>query len=192
LFQKAVSMWRKRVPAYFYLSQDGSLPVPPPLGHKDTKEDLTRYWYGQTVFVDGLAQETCRDFGHTFYGLAAMINAAEIARHQGIDLYGEEAKRITTAMEFHAAFVLGKPIPQWLGGGRLNIRAGSTWEIAYNHYHNRLGMKLPETEKLILSRARPTGASHHIIWETLTHASLGSKGLPAIKRKQDPLLNDVE
>ena len=50
-----------------------------------------------------------------------MINTAETARQQGIDLYGEEAKRITTAMEFHAALVLGKPAPPWLGGGQLKI-----------------------------------------------------------------------
>ena len=192
LFQKGISMWRKRVPAYFYLTQDGELPVPPPLGNKDTKEALIKYWHGQTTFVDGLAQETCRDFGHTFYGLAAMVNAAETARQQGIDLYGEEAQRITTAMEFHAAFVLGKPVPPWLGGGRLKISAGSTWEIAYNHYHNRLGMELPQTEKVILTRARPTGAGHHINWETLTHAELGSKGLPAIKPKGVRSLNKVE
>jgi Alginate lyase len=184
LFQKGLSMWRKRVPAYFYLTQDGELPVPPPLGNKDAKADLIKYWYGQTTFVDGLAQETCRDFGHTFYGLAAMVNTAETARQQGIDLYGEEAQRITKAMEFHAALVLGKPVPPWLGGGQLKISAGSTWEIAYNHYHNRMGMELPQTEKLILTRARPTGADHHIDWETLTHAELGSQGLPTIKAKE--------
>ena len=179
VFQKGVSMWRKRVPAYFYLAQDGELPTPPPLGNKDTKEALIQYWQGQSKFVDGLCQETCRDFGHTFYGLAAMVNAAEIARHQGVDLYGEEARRITTAMEFHAEFVLGKPVPSWLRRGRLRISSGSTWEIAYNHYHNRLGMDLPHSEKVILTRARPTGADHHINWETLTHAELGSRGLPA-------------
>jgi hypothetical protein len=183
LFNKALSMWRQRVPAYFYLTKDGELPVPPPLGNKDTKEALIKYWYNQDTFVDGLAQETCRDFGHTFYGLAAMVNAAETARQQGIDLYGEEAPRITAAMEFHAAFILGKPVPPWLGGGRLRISSGSTWEIAFNHFHNRLGMDLPQTEQVILKRARPTGAGHHVNWETLTHADLGSKGLPAVPAK---------
>ena len=192
LFQKGVSMWRKRVPAYFYLKRDGDLPVPPPLGGKDSKEELIEYWQGQTTFVDGLAQETCRDFGHTFYGLAAMVNAAETARQQGVDLYGEEAERITTAMEFHAAFVLGKPVPRWLRGGRLRISDGSTWEIAFNHYHNRLGMDLPQTEKVILTRARPTGSDHHMNWETLTHADLGTKGLPAIQPSEVQSLNKEE
>ena len=57
LFQKGLSMWRKRVPAYFYLTEDGALPVPPPLGNKDAKDDLIKYWYGQTTFVDGLARK---------------------------------------------------------------------------------------------------------------------------------------
>jgi hypothetical protein len=178
LFQKALSMWRKRVPAYFYMAKDGPLPVPPPGGNKGTTEALIKYWYGQTNFVDGLCQETCRDFGHTQMGLAAMVNAAEIARQQGVDLYGEEALRITTAMEFHAAFIMRKPVPPWLGGGRLRISTQATWEIAYNHFHNRLRMDLPQTEKVILTRARPTGSGHHMNWETLTHAELGSRGLP--------------
>jgi hypothetical protein len=184
LFQKGLSMWRRRVPAYFYLIDDGELPVPPPLGDKNTKEALVKYWYDQTTFVDGVAQETCRDFGHTLYGLAAIANTAETARQQGIDLFGEEAKRITTAMEFHAAFINGKPVPPWLGNGRLKTNAGSTWEIAYNHYHNRLGMDLPETAKVIATRIRPSGADHHEVWETLTHAELGSKGLPQLKAKE--------
>jgi hypothetical protein len=183
LFQKGIAMWRKRVPAYFYLARDGELPLPPPLGTKTSNEALIRYWYDQTTFVEGLAQETCRDFGHTQYGLAAMINAAETARQQGVDLYGEEAERITKAMEFHAAFIMGKPIPPWLGGGKLKLSAGPTWEIAYNHFHNRLGMPLPNAEQVILTRVRPTRADHHMVWETLTHAEIGHKGLPPIGPK---------
>ena len=181
LFHKGIEMWRKRVPAYFYLSRDGQLPLPPPLGMKSTKEALIKYWYDQSTFVDGLSQETCRDFGHTQYGLAAMINAAETARQQGVDLYGEEAERITKAMEFHASYILGKPVPAWLGGGKLKLSAGPTWEIAYNHFHNRLGMPLPQTERVILTRVRPTGANHHMDWETLTHADLDSQGLSDVK-----------
>jgi hypothetical protein len=79
------------VPAYFYLTSDGELPHVPPGGTKVDKTALTKLWYDQSRFVDGLAQETCRDFGHTQYGLAAMINAAETARQQGVDLYGEVA-----------------------------------------------------------------------------------------------------
>lgn len=172
LFDQAIAMWRKRTPAYFYLKTDGDMPIPPPLAEKNTKEDLIKYWYGQTTFVDGLGQETCRDFGHLQMGMAAMIDTAETARIHGVDLYGEQTKRITAAMEFHAGFLLGDPIPSWLGGGKLNLRPIATWEIAYNHFHNRLGLALPRTEKLIRTKIRPSGADIFMLWETLTHAEL--------------------
>src|SRR6185295_17401909 len=88
IFNRAVSLWRGRVPAYMYVKSDGPTPKSPP-GRTKRGEALIKYWQGQSTFVDGLAQETCRDFGHTFYGLAAMVNAAETARQQGVDLYGE-------------------------------------------------------------------------------------------------------
>jgi hypothetical protein len=164
------------VPASFYFTSDGPQPVyPAEHGAKDLPW-LVHFWFGATKFVDGLGEETCRDLGHTQYGLAAMLNAAETAHHQGVDLYGEQAKRITAALEFHAAFLTGEPVPSWLSGGRLRKSEHPTWEIGYNHYHNRLGMELPFTKKL-LAQIRPTGTSrqgadHHMVWETLTHAEL--------------------
>src|SRR5439155_5126786 len=175
-FSKATSMWAKRVPAYFYLRSDGSLPVPPPGGDKNTKDKLIKYWQGQTTFVDGLSQETCRDLGHTQYGLAATINAAETARHQGVDLFGSQAHRLTAAMEFHANYLVGASVPNWLCGGTLKAVKGlPTWEIAYNHFHTVLGTALPKTEKLIQAKLRPTGVDHHMDWETLTTAGTGGR-----------------
>ena len=54
-----------------------------------------------------------------------------------------------------------------------------TWEIAYNHFHNRLGHELPMTAAA-LARIRPTGVNHQMAWETLTHAELGAVGLPPV------------
>jgi len=79
---------------------------------------------------------------------------------------------------------------------------GGTFEIAYNHYHNRMGMDLPKTEALIqllrpclqkvpivtpgwchmdavpgLQAANiPGPAVLDIAWESLTHAELNAKG----------------
>jgi hypothetical protein len=58
---------------------------------------------------DGLSQETCRDMEHVQYGLAAMMNGAETARIQGIDLYREQAPRIVACMEYAAGFVNQAP-----------------------------------------------------------------------------------
>ncbi len=91
LFDKGVSMWRARVPAYFYLAPpDGALPNPPPGGKWSTTARLLEFWYntGATVgnglpFPNGLCQETCRDLNHAAMGTASLTLAAETALIQG-------------------------------------------------------------------------------------------------------------
>jgi hypothetical protein len=105
-----------------------------------------------------------------------MVNAAETARQQGVDLYAEQGDRIMAALEFRPSFFApnnAKP-PQ-----NLSFNVHPTWEIAYNHFHNRLGKDLPKTAA-VLVKIRPTGVNHHMAWETLTHAEVGSVGLPPI------------
>jgi hypothetical protein len=173
-FDKAVGMWRKRVPAYIYLSTDGPTPVPPP-GTNKSQAQLISYWYNQSTFVDGVGQETCRDFGHLQMGYASMAAAAETARVQGIDLFGEQSTRIRAGWEFAAQYLNGAAVPSWLCGGTLNLSYDPTWEIVYNHYANRLGLAMPQS-KTVVGHVRPTGASHHMVWETLTHAETGVLG----------------
>lgn len=181
-FNKGVFLWRKRVPAYFYLKSDGPLPVKPygvPASYTDSQ--LVDHWYDPRVWPDGLCQETCRDFGHTQMGLAAMIDAAEIALHQGLDLYSEFADRITAAMEFHAGLLLGGKPPAGLCGDSLTLSMGQTWEIAYNHFHNRMGRSLPLTDQLIREKIRPSGTGTHMAWESLTHGGLGALRPDAVR-----------
>jgi hypothetical protein len=173
-FDRALEMARKRIPAYFYVKTDGPTPVPPPGGGN---KDIVAYWLGQSTFMDGLAQETCRDFTHTQYGIASSLAIAEIAYQQGVNLYGEESERLRAAMEFHADFILGKAVPSTLCGGKLTLSTLPTWEIGYNHFHNRLGLALPLTQKLIETKVRAgSGVDHHMVWETLTHAEAGKAG----------------
>ncbi len=183
-FNQGVSLWRKRVPAYFYLTSDGPLPLRPAnTKNFDDPTNLIKRWYSPKIWPNGLCQETCRDFGHTQMGLAALINGAEIAFHQRIDLYGEEADRIIAGMEFHARILLGNSPPAGLCGGKLaKIRLVDTWEIGYNHFHNRMGREMPFTKQLIISKIRPSGHStHHMIWETMTHGELGKEGVMGIQ-----------
>jgi hypothetical protein len=108
-----------------------------------------------------------------------MVNAAETARQQGIDLYGEQAKRIVAALEFQTQFLPpnnAPPVPNVL------VNKHPTWEIAYNHFHNRLGVALPKTAA-VLPTNRPTGWNHQMAWETLTHAGVGDVGLPPLASK---------
>lgn len=168
-FVTAVNQWRRRVPAYVYLTSDGATPVSPPLGNK--------FWYHQTKYVDGLSQETCRDLGHVQYGLAAMTSAAETATIQGVNLFAEQAERLRLTYEFHAKFLNGAGVPSWLCGGKLkSVSPDPMWEIGYNALANRAGLKLPETKQL-LQKIRPTKADHHMAWETLTHAEIERAGL---------------
>lgn len=178
LFDKALALWRKRVPAYIYLLADGPLPVPPPSGPDRTSpEALTNFWKTSMFMADGQAQETCRDFGHTSWGIASAINVAETALHQGVDLYAEEGRRLRAGLEFHATYINGGPVPPWLCGGRVKLSTLPFWEIAFNHFVTRLGMPLPQTKMLIDTKVRPSGTNYFIAWETLTHAATGWVGL---------------
>jgi hypothetical protein len=112
------------------------------------------------------------------YGLAAMTNAAETARIQGVNLYAQEMKRITTAYELHAQYLSGMVTPPTtICGVALNaVTPDPMWEIGYNEYANREGITLSNTSRLVTMN-RPTGEDHHMVWETLTHAEVGSAGI---------------
>jgi hypothetical protein len=172
-FDAGVRMWRGRAPAYIYLATDGPTPVKP------AGCDMA-IWGNKgytTPLVDGLLQETCRDSQHANLALSAMVNAAETARQQGLDLYAEQGKRIVAALEYQAQFLPpnSAPVPK-----NLAFNKHPTWEIAYNHFHNRLGLSLPKMAA-VLPTNRPTGVNHHMAWETLTHAEVGGMGLPPVE-----------
>ncbi|GAB2513736.1 alginate lyase family protein [Nocardia heshunensis] len=164
-YDKAIAMYLDRVPAYIYLTADG----PQPRSTAHTPADLTKFWWGQTALVDGLTQETCRDFAHTGYGLSAIAHIAETTRIQQRDLYPQIADRLRAALELHSKYQLGEPLPDWLCNGHLDRSLGPVTEVAYNALHTRLGMDLPETARLTLQQ-RPAGADMFTLWETLTHA----------------------
>ncbi len=178
-FNRGVFLWRKRVPAYFYLTTDGPTPVRP-YGTTDLDSDASIYnfWYKPSQYFDGLCQETRRDYGHHMQmGLASAINAAEIAYHQGLDLYGENDRRLMAAMEFQAGALLGKPVSgELFPDGFIASDVLPTWEIAYNHFHNRQGFALPMTGTLIHTKVRPSDftAMCNLAWESMTHAELGA------------------
>jgi hypothetical protein len=173
LYDAGVKMWRGRAPALVYLKSDGPAPVLPASGKPAIWGNK-----GKTPqFVDGLLQETARDSQHANMAFASMVNGAETARQQGLDLYAEQGARIRAAMEFQAQFLkpnAATPPPN------LAFNLHPTWEIAYNHFHDRLGLDLPLMAAVIPTN-RPTGVNHHMAWETLTHGEVGSVGLPAGK-----------
>ncbi len=179
-FDRGVALWRSRTPSYIYLSTDGPLPVATDV--YNTRDKLITLWHGQTTFVDGLGQETCRDFGHQSMGLASIVNVAETAQLQGLNLYGEQQRRISAGLEFQARYLNRNQtsVESWLCGGKLKLTLMPTYEIGYNHYGLRRGLALPELAKLA-SRVRSSGPWYtniQMAWESLTHAGLGSAELP--------------
>jgi hypothetical protein len=169
-YDKAIAIYRKRVPAYFYLTTDGPLPKVAD-NFRDTKDEIVTYWYGQTTFVNGLSQETCRDFTHAGYGIAATADIAETARIQGQDLYAEIKDRLRYALALHSKYQLGAAVPSWLCGGKVTLGLGPVTEIGFNALHNRLGIDMPNTQ-LLTEKQRPAGTNYlFVAWETLTHAN---------------------
>ena len=173
MFNLGLARLKIRSHAYFYLTSDG--PKPKPIAGDGG--DLNKFWFNPAKWIDGLTQETCRDNGHhAQYALGSALHAAEVAWHQGVDVYTENQKRYTAAMELMAA--------QFLYGSMLGVCSQdtpateryNTWEVGYNHYHNRAGVALPNTRKLIVEEIRPRASRTdcNLNYETLTHADLPS------------------
>lgn len=193
IFRQGLDMWRARVPAYIYATSDGPQPVYPPGGRYDTPARLACFWAGAgTVtetctlppgftYLNGMAQESCRDMSHVVMGFGAMINAAETALIQRVDLYGAEQQRILDGFEFAAKedlLALDHPIGDGSSGtvdadvcgGTFNVGGQmykTGWEAAYSELALRRGLPMPFTAQMI-QRLRPTPAALHLDWESLT------------------------
>jgi hypothetical protein len=164
-----------------------------------TQWSVVEQWQYPGTFLAGYTPETGgRDLGHTENAFLSAVNVAEIAWHQGIDLYSIAADRLKVFMEVTAGIRLGEPISPAAYNGQLNMGNGlsQTYEIAYNHLHNVLGIPLPKTQQLINVAIRQMGpkpiprpfpspipaslaapliwaqAGWTANWETLTHADL--------------------
>ncbi|MGV9402808.1 alginate lyase family protein [Streptomyces sp. NPDC003667] len=168
-YDTAMARFRTRAAAYVYLASDGDLPKTVPSQNLNTRDKIVSYWQGQSTFVTGLTQETCRDLTHTGYGISAISHIAETSRIQGQDLYGTDVgERLRQALGFQAKYQLGAAVPDWLCGGSLKLGLGPVTEVGYNALHNRRGVAMTNTEALTLAN-RPAGTDNlFIAWETLT------------------------
>ncbi|MCB0653435.1 MAG: alginate lyase family protein [Saprospiraceae bacterium] len=167
VFKMGLDRLQKRIPAYFYLASDGAVPaIDGDGGHNDN------FWSNPAQWVDGLTQETCRDNGHhAQYGMASALHAAEVAWNQGVDVYTPNTARFTAAMELLATQLLTGNMQGICGVNAATNDLYDTWEVGFNHYHNRKKIHLPNTEKLIKKQVRTRGWSDwNIFYETLTHA----------------------
>ncbi|GGL93285.1 hypothetical protein GCM10010129_41320 [Streptomyces fumigatiscleroticus] len=169
-YDTAMAKFRTRTAAYVYLASDGDLPKTVPSQNLNTKDKIVSYWQGQSTFVTGLTQETCRDLTHTGYGISAISHIAETSRIQGQDLYGTDVgERLRQALGFQSKYELGTAVPSWLCAGSVNRGLGPVTEVGYNALHNRLGIAMTNTQALT-EQNRPAGTNAlFVAWETLTH-----------------------
>ena len=156
IFDKAVSEWKKYTRTYIYMKKDGPLP------NVGRREDLDRAWTRTKVFLEGMAQETCRDYGHSVLGIRSMIGAATMAYTQGVDLFALEKDRIAANIELTASWLMREqPVCDKICRGRGVDCTGRNnspkmpncskrgWEVAYRHLHNRLGVPMPIAKRMI-------------------------------------------
>ncbi len=138
-YDKAMAKYLGRVPAYVYLTKDGPYPQAAPGSGLTTEVQIIKYWQGQSTFVDGLSQETCRDFTHTGYGISSISHVAEISRIQGTDLYtGDVGTRLRYALGFHSPYELGATVPSWLCNGVIKKGLGPSKCISFAFPPSRL------------------------------------------------------
>ena len=169
IYDRGMSLYTARVPAYIYLSSDGSLPKTVPSNNLNTRDQIIGFWQGQSTFQDGITQETCRDFVHTGYGISSVSHVAETSRIQGNDLYGTDiGERLRQALGFQTRYELNAP-PSWLCGGSVTRGLGPITEVGYNALHNRLGVAMANTQSFTTGHRPQNTNDLFVSWETLTH-----------------------
>jgi len=117
----------------------------------------------------GETVETRRDVTHNMFLLGGMVQVAEMAYHQKIDIYDA---RLVDCFETQAKIML-KETPEGLTRADIKTPYGywiePVFEIPYAHFRGRLKKPMPYTERL-LSTNRPDRITFHWGGNTLTHA----------------------
>jgi Alpha-L-arabinofuranosidase B (ABFB) domain/Alginate lyase len=104
-------------------------------------------------------QESGRDQGHATLGVALAGSLAEMAWHQGQDLYGASGNQLLAGFEYIARYNLGEDVPYttytWGTGQNCAQQSQTviseasrglvrpTWALVYNHYAVRKGLFAP-------------------------------------------------
>lgn len=149
-----------------------------------TNGSIKNYFYS-----NGQCQESGRDQQHVQMGLGFLACAAEIAWNQGYDLYSAFDNRLYLGYEYTAKYMSGEEVffeqyIAWYGkpvyGPEISPDQRNAvmpiWERPYHHYHDRMGMEMPYTRKMI-EKSRPEAMVNQsfIPWSTLMSADYPCK-----------------
>jgi hypothetical protein len=172
-FNLAVTRLAARMPRYFYLTTDAT----------PTQDS----WFSPAQWLNGLTQETCRDNNHhSQFGMSGAFGAMETAWHQGVDLYSTYQTRMVAVEELMALQSFSGSMQGACSNNAASADVYATWEIGYNHLHNRKGIAMPNTKAMIEGKVRSVnsnGGSWSIFYETLTHAEVGGSGTVGMANK---------
>lgn len=171
-FNRGLDVLRDRVPAYVYLDEDGPVPRVTSSSSLTTPDEIFDYWHNPRTLRDGMTQETCRDLGHTAYGLASIAHATETASIQGVDLYRELGQRLASALELHSRLSTGSVVPVQLCAADLEGHLGPLPASALATLGERFGCSMPATRDLGEQQGGIGTDEHIVAWEDLTHGTL--------------------
>lgn len=125
--------------------------------HANDNGSLPRY-----ISETGQCQETGRDQAHTQLGLCALCETCEMAWQQGDNLWGALDNRMLKGIEYTAKYNLGYDVPfetwtdctglynDWTEPGSMGRgRIRCIYDLPYNHFVGRKGLKMPYTKKVL-------------------------------------------
>jgi Alginate lyase len=164
------------------------------LGVEKWKQILPEVIDSEGIMYEFAEREDCH---HAQYSFIELSHAAEVAWHQGVDLYGfrlngESRSRLELAMKKFGMLLRGAFVPEHLHQGDCNCDSPSRpenakrpmpdgWEVAYRHYKARtdLNVNLASYEQAlaVCAEMNPEVKSRHnfVTWTSLTH---GSRSIP--------------
>lgn len=132
----------------------------------------------------GECQESGRDQLHTQMGLGYLSCASEMAWKQGVDLYSEADSRLAKGFEYTAKYNLGEDVPFEpfrSVDGRYHYnkisknsrgRFRPIYERTLHHYQDRMGLKMPYSQKVAKTKRPEAPHGQHISWGTLMYYGL--------------------
>jgi regulation of enolase protein 1 (concanavalin A-like superfamily) len=143
------------------------------------------------LYPNGLGQwqESGRDQAHAMGGMGQLAEFCQVAWNQGLDLFGYDDNRLLKGAEYTAQYTLWKGVPYTFYNTADNARQSyisanyhgrlqaSHFELLYNHYVVRQGLKAPHL-KLFAELKRPEDGNVDIFgYGTLTF-TLDGKASP--------------
>jgi regulation of enolase protein 1 (concanavalin A-like superfamily) len=128
----------------------------------------------------GQWQESGRDQAHTMGGMGLLSEFCQVAWNQGLDLFGYDDNRLLAGAEYTAQYTLWKGVPYTFYNNADNAKqyyisanyhgrlAASHFELLYNHYVVRQGLKAPNVKRFAELRRPEPGETDIFGHGTLT------------------------